>query len=110
MDARTVRRPLHARGEGLPSALGLGFERGPLQSELAILYTLVGKLVEAVAAFEAAEYLAAASVHVARAYVALGRCADVERVSTKVERGLGVEGPARELRVILSACPVRPAR
>jgi len=94
--------------------LGLGFERGPLQSELAILHALVGKPAEAVAAFEAAEaaeYLdAAAAVHVARAYVALGRCADVERVTTKIERGLGVEGPARELRVILSACPARPAR
>ena len=95
------------------AALGLGFERGPLQSELATLYAIVGKPAEAVAAFEAAEaanYLdAAGAVEVARAYVALGRCADLERVATKVERTLGVDGPSRELRAILSACAARPA-
>jgi hypothetical protein len=66
--------------------------------------------VAAFEAAEAAEYLdaAVAAVHVVRAYVALGRCAHVERITTKVERRLGVKGPVRELRVILSTCSARP--
>jgi tetratricopeptide (TPR) repeat protein len=94
------------------TALRLGFERGPVQTELATLYVIVGKPAEAVAAFEAAEaaeYLdAAAAAHFARAYVALGRCADADRLATKVERAFGVDGPSRELRAISSACAPRP--
>lgn len=95
------------------TALGHGFEQGPLQTELATLYAIVGKPAEAVAAFEAAEaadYLDAAAVaHFARSYVALGRCADVERIATKVERAFGIDGRSRELRAILSGCVARPA-
>ena len=95
------------------AALQLGFEPAPLQSELGTLYAIVGKPAEAVAAFEAAEnadYLdAATAAHFARAYVALGRCADVERIATKVERAFGVDGPSRELRTIQSTCAARPA-
>ena len=94
------------------TALALGYERGALQSELATLYGLVGKPAEAVAAFEAAEaadYLdAAVAMEVARAYVALGRCADLDRIATKVERALGGGGPSRELRAALGACVTRP--
>jgi tetratricopeptide (TPR) repeat protein len=96
------------------TALKLGFEPGPLQSELATLYALVGKPAEAVAAFEAAEaagYLDASTApHFARAYVSLRRCADVERIVTKVARALGVDGPASELRTILSTCAAEPAQ
>jgi tetratricopeptide (TPR) repeat protein len=95
-------------------ALRLSSEQGPLQTELGTLYAIVGKPAEAVAAFEAAEaadYLdAAAAAHFARAYVALGRCADVERIARKVERALGVDGRSRELRAILNACVARPAQ
>jgi Dolichyl-phosphate-mannose-protein mannosyltransferase len=94
------------------AAIGAGFEPGALRSELATLYTLAGKPAEAVRAFEAAEavdYLdAAVAVQVAPAYVALGRCPDLARVTTKVEGALGVEGPARELRSILGTCAARP--
>ena len=41
------------------------------------------------------------AVHIAPAYVALGRCADLGRITTKVERAFGAEGPARELRAIV---------
>jgi tetratricopeptide (TPR) repeat protein len=96
------------------TALRLGFEPGPLQSELGTLYALVGKPVEAIAAFEAAEavdYLdAATAAHFARAYVSLRRCAGVERIAIKVERALGVDGPARELRAILSTCVAQASR
>ena len=96
------------------TALRLGHEPGPLLTELGTLYAIVGKPAEAVAAFEAAEkadYLdAAEAAHFARAYSALGRCADIERVATKVERAFGVSGLSRELREILSACAARPAR
>ena len=95
------------------TALRLGYELGPLQSELGTLYAIVDKPAEAVAAFEAAEkadYLdAATAAHFARAYVALGRCADVERIATKVERAFGVDGPAGELRAIQRTCAVRSA-
>jgi predicted Zn-dependent protease len=95
------------------TALGLGFERGPLQSELGTLYAIAGKPAEAVAAFEAAEkadYLdPATAAHFARAYVAIGRCADVERITTKVERAFGPDGPSKELRAIQTTCAARPA-
>jgi hypothetical protein len=91
------------------AALGLGFEPGPLQSELGALYSIVGKPAAAVAAFEAAEragYLDADSApRFARAYVELGRCPDAERVMTKVDRALGFAGPSKETRAVLSACP-----
>jgi 4-amino-4-deoxy-L-arabinose transferase-like glycosyltransferase len=96
------------------TALSLGYEPGSLLTELGTLYAIVGKPAEAVTAFETAEkadYLdAAAAAHFARAYAALGRCADIERVATKVERAFGVSGPAKELREILSACNARLAR
>jgi tetratricopeptide (TPR) repeat protein len=98
-----------ARAEGdYRTALRLGYEPGAMQSELGTLYALVGKPAEAIAAFEAAEaadYLdAAAAAHFARAYAALRRCADVERITIKVERALGVDETSRELRAILSSC------
>lgn len=90
------------------TSLRLGFEPGALQSELGTLYALVGKPAEAVAAFEAAEagaYLdASAAAHFARAYVSLGCCADAERIKTKVERALDIDGPVRELDAILRTC------
>src|SRR6185503_13602866 len=91
------------------TALRLGVDAGPLQSELGMLYGVVDKPTDAVTAFEAAEkagYLdAGAAPHFARAYVALGRCLDAERVMTKVDRALGFARPSKETRAILLACP-----
>ena len=95
------------------TALSLGFERGAMLTELGTLYTIVDKPAEAVAAFEAAEavnYLdAATAAQFARAYAALGRCADIDRIVTKVEGAFGVSA-SRELREIRSACAARASR
>ncbi|HMH48666.1 MAG TPA: hypothetical protein VK548_00425, partial [Candidatus Acidoferrum sp.] len=111
---RDAARPHFARAEkDYRTALGLGFEPAPMQSELGTLYAIVGKPAEAVAAFEAAEkadYLdAATAAHFARAYVALGRCAEVDRIATKVERTFGADGPSKELRAIQTTCAARQA-
>src|SRR5262249_35450825 len=94
------------------TAVRLGYEPGAMQSELAILYALVGKPAEARGALERAEAIdyvdVTAAVPVARAYVAQGRCGDVERIVAKAERALGTDGPAGELRGILGTCAGRP--
>ena len=90
------------------SAIGLGYERGPLLSELGTLYTIVDRPAEAVAAFEAAyaaDFLdAGAAPSFARAYVRLGRCADAERIMARVDRALGFREPSPETRAVLAAC------
>jgi 4-amino-4-deoxy-L-arabinose transferase-like glycosyltransferase len=90
------------------SAIGLGYERGPLLSELGTLYTIVDRPAEAVAAFEAAyaaDFLdAGAAPTFARAYVKLGRCADAERIMSRVDRALGFREPSGETRAVLGAC------
>jgi len=43
----------------------------------------------------------------AHAYIALGRCADAERVLTKVDRARGLAGPSGETRALLDACSAR---
>src|SRR3989442_12549912 len=78
------------------TALRLGFERALSRASWRSCTRSSASPRRPVAAFEAAEaadYLdAAAAVPIARAYVAPGRCPDVERITAKVERGLGVDG------------------
>jgi 4-amino-4-deoxy-L-arabinose transferase-like glycosyltransferase len=87
------------------TALRLGIRPAVMNSRLGTLYAMVGKPAEAVAAFEAAGDIdPAAARRFARAYVDLGRCADGERVLTKLDRDRGLDGPSDETRAILSAC------
>jgi tetratricopeptide (TPR) repeat protein len=101
--------PHLARAEAsLRQATQLGYRKGMAHSTLGSLLALAGKPAEAVASFEAARALgsmdAAATQRFAQSYVALGRCADGERLLAKLDRERGFTGPSDDTRVILSAC------
>jgi hypothetical protein len=94
--------------ESFRTARRLGFLTGVNQSRLGTLYAIVGKPAEAVAAFESARAVngndAAAMRRFGRAYIDLGRCAEGERILTKLDRDRGLAGPSDETLAILSAC------
>jgi len=98
-----------ARAEGsFRTALARGYQVGLMQSRLGTLYSIVGKPADAVAAFEAATAAGridpAAARRFARAYVALGRCAEAERVLVRLDRDRGLADPSEETRATLSEC------
>ena len=100
--------PFRRAEENYQAALRLGYRPAVTRSNLGSLYTIVGMPAEAVAAFEAidspAAMDAAARRRFARAYVAVGRCADAERVLTKLDRERGSTTPSDDTRAILSSC------
>jgi len=90
------------------TALARGYQVSLMQSRLGTLYSIAGKPADAVAAFEAATSAGridpSAARRFGRAYVALGRCADGERVLTGLDRDRGVAAPSDETRAILAEC------
>lgn len=97
------------RAEGnYQAALRLGYRPATTQSNLGSLYTIIGMPTDAIAAFEAVgtggAMDAAARRRFARAYAAVGRCADAERVLTKLDRDRGLTAPSDETREILTSC------
>jgi hypothetical protein len=98
-----------ARAEdGFRTALRAGRQTGVMQNRIETLYRIVGRPEDAAAAFEVARAADGvdpdAARRVARAYVALGRCPDGERLLAKVDRQRGFTGPSDETRAILAAC------
>lgn len=89
-------------------AIRLGFDPKRMQANLGSLYAIVGKPGEAVnvleAAFKAGSTDAAATSRLARSYVALGRCADAERVLGKLDRDRGYLSPSDDTKAILATC------
>jgi tetratricopeptide (TPR) repeat protein len=90
------------------TAIKLGFRQGLTQSNLGSLYEIMGKPTEAVAAFEVAQTSGnldfGAARRLGRAYVAVGRCADAERVLARLDHQRGVATPSDDSRSILAAC------